>query len=456
MTVRSPPTTRSDPPGEGALSPDEPPVQGDPSSFRDVRNFLGLAAYQVLVRIGWIFKTESIVMPAILDLLSNQAWIRGCLPLLNRFGQSIPPLLANDWVKTRPRKQRVLATTTAIMASAFLLLAWGWRWAHPASNPTALAAAWAPWAFLAIYAVFFCATGVNQLVLSSLQGKLVEPQRRGRLLWVSTVAGSAFAITAACLWMPAWLADTRRLPYVFAFTGGLFSLAALSTWMLREETDGFAASASSVGQIFHGAWRTVRDDANFRRLAIAATLFGCGFLLFPHYQALGRERMGMEFGDLLPLVVIQNAGTAACSLWIGPLADRRGNRAALRLLMVLIAAAPVLAVLMSHWGESAAIAYRYVFILVGVTPVAIRSFNNYALEIAGPEDHPRYLSALSLCFAAPIVASPVAGACIEIFGFAAVFLVIAGLLGAGWALCVGLHEPRHASRSSAPDVPSSD
>ena len=54
-------------------------------------NFLLLVAYQVVVRTGWIFKTESIVMPAVLDLTGAGAWMRAILPTLNRFGQTIPP-----------------------------------------------------------------------------------------------------------------------------------------------------------------------------------------------------------------------------------------------------------------------------------------------------------------------------------------------------------------------------
>ena len=58
------------------------------------RNFLLMVIYQVVMRTGWIFKTESVIMPAVLDVLSgNSDVLRGWLPFLNRFGQSVPPLL---------------------------------------------------------------------------------------------------------------------------------------------------------------------------------------------------------------------------------------------------------------------------------------------------------------------------------------------------------------------------
>ena len=34
---------------------------------REARNTLGIELYQVVVRVGWLFKTETIIMPAVLD-----------------------------------------------------------------------------------------------------------------------------------------------------------------------------------------------------------------------------------------------------------------------------------------------------------------------------------------------------------------------------------------------------
>jgi hypothetical protein len=65
---------------------------------------LALLVHQSLFRVAWIFKTESVIMPAFLDSISESGLIRGALPLLNRTGQSrrrcclhatSPPLLEN-------------------------------------------------------------------------------------------------------------------------------------------------------------------------------------------------------------------------------------------------------------------------------------------------------------------------------------------------------------------------
>ncbi|HBB73034.1 MAG TPA: hypothetical protein DC048_01150, partial [Planctomycetaceae bacterium] len=52
--------TPSDGTGDGAASADRVIRE------REVRNTLGIELYQVVVRVGWLFKTETIIMPAVL------------------------------------------------------------------------------------------------------------------------------------------------------------------------------------------------------------------------------------------------------------------------------------------------------------------------------------------------------------------------------------------------------
>jgi hypothetical protein len=87
-----------------------------------------------------------------------------------------------------------------------------------------------------------------------------------------------------------------------------------------------------------------------------------------------------------------------------------------------------------------------VFLFVGLTPVAQKTFNNYTLEITEPQHHPRYLSTLSLCMAAPILASPLISPLINVVGFEAVYLGVVCLLFAGWLMSFGLIEPRSGPR----------
>jgi hypothetical protein len=131
---------------------------------------------------------------------------------------------------------------------------------------------------------------------------------------------------------------------------------------------------------------------------------------------------------------------------LGPIADSLGNRMVLRLVTFFIAAGPLSALAFVYWPEVGVWAFPLVFTLVGLTPVAQKSFNNYTLEITDPEHHPRYLSTLSLSMAVPIYASPGVGVLIKSVGFEAVYLGVVVLLLAGWLLSFALIEPRTGGR----------
>jgi len=88
-----------------AVSYDDVPIQPSEASVagpldrpeiedHETRNLWTLAVHQVVLRVGWTFKTESILVPAFLDTVFAAGWLRGCLPLANRLGQSIPPVFS--------------------------------------------------------------------------------------------------------------------------------------------------------------------------------------------------------------------------------------------------------------------------------------------------------------------------------------------------------------------------
>ena len=405
------------------------------------RNFWILIIYQIVLRAGWIFKTESVVMPHAADALDPTGMARGWLPLLNRFGQSVPPVLAARRVKNLPKKQRAFMATTAAMTFCFLGLTSLWLVPGAAGHPLAAVM------FLILYGCFFSAIGVNQLAYNTIQGKLIRPTWRGRLLMIADFVGATTAMVCAVFLLRQWLhEDHADYAAIFGFTTCLFAAASAMSWFLVEQPDDHHEPSRGASHVFSAAWQTLAEDANFRRLAIVSALFSTTLALFPHYQAIAREKLGLGTTWLVWWVVAQNAGTALFSLITGPIADSRGNRLALRIVTLLIVAGPLAALVAIYWPAIGKTAFPLVFLFVGLTPVAQKTFNNYTLEITQPEHHPRYLSTLSLSMAAPIYASPLVSPLIAAVGFEAVYVGVVVLLLLGWLLSFGLIEPRGGHR----------
>ncbi len=411
------------------------------------RNFGLGVIYMILMRVGWIFKTESIIMPAVLDVIGGSGWLRGCLPMLNRFGQSIPPLLVSDRLRNSRFKKFRLFTTTLTMGLCFLLLSLVWFVTDGKKS------FWLPIIFLVIYAVFFIATGVNQLVLNTITGKLIRVTRRGALSLFGTVFGASIAVACAWKLLGIWLVDESEsggvaqssFGLLFCFTGTMFVAAAVSALFLKERPDIRNEKQRGVVELFKAFAATLRDDRNFRMVAIIAAMFGMYLTLFPHYQRLGRDRLELSLTALIPWVLAQNIGAALFSIPSGWLADRYGNRLVLRISMLILCIPPVLAVVIAQFSNVGNGWFTAVFCLLGLTPVAMRYMSNYTLEICAGKDHPRYLSALGIAMATPpIILSPLMGALVDWISFEFVFSIVIVCIFIGWLLTFRIEEPRHS------------
>ena len=450
--VMPPPTAAPAEPAPAAVRlppPVTPP--GDVGSVRDEsRNLLALAAYTVAMRVGVIFKTQSVVMPAFLAAIAGPAWVQGFLPMLNRWGQSVPPLFCADTLRDLPLKTRWVWRTTLGMSAAFAVLAavlagveaWGGRAGMTFRGP------WAVGVFLTLYGLFFVATGLNDLGFSTLQAKLVRPHRRGELVAAGGIAGSLVAVAAAVTWLRDWHA-TGPGDFVAAFAAAAAAMAAAGLVLLavREPGDAPGTGRGRPRASVAEAWAVLREDAGFRRIAAVAVLFVTAQLIFPHYVPLAARRFGAGTLPLTEYVVAQNLGAGSFSVILGRLADRFGNRLTVRLSLAAAAAVPVAALLAvrTHTPH----AFTAVFFLLGMTPVAFRMLTNYTLELTDPARHPRYVSTLKLCLAAPFLFAVPVGGVLGLAGATPVFLAVATLVACGCGLTWFIGEPRTGGGTAA-------
>lgn len=420
-------------------SPDDAPLSLEAQTLaHEPHNVKVLGLYDIIIRIGWIFKTESVIMPAFLDQVAGAGWLRGLLPVVNRFGMSIPPVFFAPRLRHMAIKKRSLAAWTLAMAIVFLTLAAVW-WHYGAAPP-----AWMAGAFLALYATFSAAHGINQLSYGTVTGKLISVHHRGRLMSWSLPIGATLAVVFAWWLMGGWLrSPDGGFVWIFGFTGVCFTAGAALSLAMNEPREVHASPKGAKPQGWLSAAGVLRHDANFRRFAYVAMLSSFTVILFPHYQALGRQRLGLAQENLMIWVVVQNLAVGAFGLIIGRVVHRHGERLAVRLAIFGTALAPLAAVLIAQLDRSQGRQWFWlVFIPIGMTPILQKTTLGYTLEASPMHEHPRYLSTLSLCQAAPFVVSPLVGWLVDRFGFEPVFLGAALLLVAAGLLTWRIAEPR--------------
>lgn len=412
-------------------------------------NRAALLIHQALFRVAWIFKTESVIMPAFLDTISESGLIRGALPLLNRAGQSLAPLLLARRLAQAPLKKLWLSRTTFLMGAPFLFLA-ACIWLGEARLPPAFALI-----FLAAYVVFFCMHGINEMTASTVLGKLIAANQRGRLQAAASACGTTAAVSLALLLLSRWLQPPGQAPFqqIFCFVGTVMMLAGISSRLLREDPDPDtapnsppAAAGSPATAAFRRSWQLLREDRVLRRLCLVAVLFIFSQTIFPHYQAIGLARSGGSRTVLMHWVIAQHIGAACFSAASGFLADRTGVRAALRLLLPCAACAPLLAIGLTRYAPASW--YWITFFWIGLVPVTLRMQVNYAIEITSRQHHPEYISTLNLCMALPFLASPLIGGLVDWFGHELPFLTVAVVVAAGAVLTWTMSEPRRSGHGS--------
>jgi len=398
-----------------------------------------------LFRVGWLFKTETVIMPVFVDYVAGPAWVRGWLPVFSRLGQSLPPVLFAGYLGQVKLQRRALALVTGLMSLLFAAAAVMWWIAD--SEP----AEWMVIALMSVYLGFFLCNGFYQVLLGSIQGKLIRANRRGSLLRLSTFWGTVPAVALGLLLLPRWLEQPGPGFGWICFSAAIgFGLSALVALRVFEVPATPAPDRTSGANCFGASWAAIKTDANLRRLLLVSVLFSAGWMLWPHYQALARERLQLSQSHLVVWVVTQSIAVGVFSLLVGPLADRRGNRLTMQLMIFGAALAPVSAVicayLPSQWAEGV---YWMVYVPLGLTPLVSRVVLNYALEICDPIHHARYQSLANLGLAAPLVVSPLTGWLIDLTGFEWTFFLAAAAMGIAGLVAYGLDEPRHRLTSGS-------
>ncbi len=405
-------------------------------------NLLALSAYSALLRFAWIFKTESVIIPAFLDSIAGAGWLRGCLPVLNRFGQSLPPMLFARRLRQARRKKWSLFGTAVGLGIPLLVLAALWLTLNDKQQP------WLPAVFLFLYLVFFVSSGLNQLSFGTLQGKLIRADRRGELLGLSGLVGSVASVIGAWFLLQRWLSlPDHGFGWIFGFSGLGFLACGATCFFVREPADEPSDGESEHHGGVRASIRLLRRDPHFRWLAIVAMLFIAIQLLFPHFQALGQKHVSKEqIGFQLMLwVIAQNVAVGAFSFISGKLADRFGNRLSLQWQVFGTALVPLLALLFTSGIAGFETKHFWLtFFFLGLTPVTIKTLTNYALELAEADQHPLYVSTLHACLAVPFFLSPLVGWLVDLLDFELVFLGISGIIALGWLASLRLSEPRHS------------
>jgi len=403
------------------------------------RNALLETASQVLLRLGWILKNETIVVAGFIHQLTGNPLALSAQPILSRICPFLPQLFVAGRVGSLRRKKPFL-----LLAMLVYTLTWGAMAAIVFLFPTVSSGVLLA-VFLIAYTVFRFSQGFTMLARKTLEGKLIPADRRGRIIGLGAPVFGVFSLVAAPMLYRLFASDSVPFPknfgFMFACGAGFFGLAIFSTALLREPAHPERLAGLRTSEVMRAAVRLLRADRNYLRLVVATTLVSFTFFVSPHYRAFGADVLKLPekyfFGFCLPG---QYVAQALGFLLVGFAADVKGNRWALCLTAWMTPLVALTAVAL--WYFDVPRAYFLLYALIGVIPMFMRLTPNYILEISRPEEHALYLAAFNTTrmVGAPLALLVAWG--VSLLGHVRLFLVVAAITAVGAWLMYGLVEPR--------------
>ncbi|MFH1761921.1 MAG: MFS transporter, partial [bacterium] len=356
-------------------------------------NFYIIALQQICFRLGWIFKTESIVIPALITSLTASPFILGLFPMVSRLGKFIPQLTAANFIEPlRKRKYALIVLNIGALGPWTIVTIWCWL--KPENKNLFL------WFFLFAYMAFWICTGAGNLAVRTIIGKVVRYNFRGRVIKIIGLYGGIF--TVICSLTAAFMLKSILFPYNFAvlftFSSIFFFLALICAMIIREPDYPVEAKRDKVNIYFISAFKLLFSDRNLRKIIFIGWTYSITAALFPFYTVYAIKDIGVPLNLLAFGLFFQHGANALGEIFLGPVADRKGNKSVLIILSLLAAIIPLLPLIINHLFIRSIGIYLFnsVFLMIGFGISRETYLQNYLLESSSLGKQPLYMGTVNL------------------------------------------------------------
>lgn len=390
------------------------------------RVFVLGTANGILFNFGIVFFDPGTILPAFVSRLTVSGVAVGAVAVIAGGLNRLPQLIVANFMQTHRRKlifYRVAALVRVVCWPAIALI----TYRYGARNPTLVLAG-----FFACYSAFTIASGVSALAFFDIIGRTVPANRLGRFFSIRQIGGGSLAFLAGFavrgLLGDGGQADAVR-GYALVFAWGSIPVAlALLAFCLIPEREGKAHDARTpLATYLRRAPDILRSDPNFRRFFWVQLLGGGAMIAFPFYAVYCRRVIGIPEAMIGTYVSATVLGRVASNLIWGPLSDRRGSLALLRLATAMGFLVPVLALViaLAPLPQGAAMwAFAVVFFLTGAAGAGgFIGATNYLVESSPELDRPLYLGVLNTFGGVVTVLPLLGGIIVDYTSYEALFAV---------------------------------
>lgn len=384
------------------------------------RNFW-LGVYNgILVNGGEAFFHSSLVLAPFLATLGAPGWAIGAIPALRIGGWFLPQLWVASRLAHQPFKLPVYRRASTVRITSFALLT---TLVFVAGDRPELLIV----ATLTALGVNAVAGGIGGVPFADVTAKVVPHYRLGTFWVLRNAIGGVLALIAG--WtlsrvLASDLAFPRDFGVVFALGSVLLGSAYLAFALVREPA-GAPALREPLRAMLRRLPAVLRSDDAFRRYLRVRFLALAALLAEPFYAVHAITDLGAPATALGGYVVTATFASIAMNFAVRRAADRARNVTVLQVALVLLLAAPLLALVVS---DPRLFGLVFALSAAGTSAMGVAAWNLlYALSPA--DARPLYVGVANSVLALPSLAPIGAGLLVAPFGFGVPF-GLAALLGA--------------------------
>lgn len=422
-------------------------------SEREVRRSFALAILNgSLFRLAEALIDPPLVLTWFVSRLTDSNLLIGMIVPLGNASWFLPQLFFSARVHQMKRKMRVYTMTAVVRTIIWIALAVA-VWLTDAPLPLLIGV-------FIFYVAARMAAGPAGLAFFDIVAKTVPPRRRGRLFAWRLFLGGILGLGGG--WVVNTVLNHPLLPFprghalLFLLYTVVFVPACVAFIAIREPPGIAASERPALREQLRRAKQILAEDGVYRRFLIIKVVMALAGTALPFYGVYAKNVLGAPEGMVGIYITTRIAAQLLFNLPWGWLSDRRGNRLALRLqivvtgLTLLSALVLVSFVALSH-PQGAWLPYLALplFFLDGaLLPTYILTGNNFLLELVPEAKRPLYLGLNNTLMGIVILISGFGGLVVDLLGFGGLFAASLALCLVGFALTTGLPEPRENERVS--------
>ncbi|HZU87475.1 MAG TPA: MFS transporter [Anaerolineaceae bacterium] len=309
------------------------PPDFDPNNPREVRrNFRLAVSNGVLFILADSLTDPTLVLVAFLSMLTDSPFLLGLIVPIQSAAWALPQIFVSGRLQSWPVKLDLYRRMSLVRIASWLMLALTINFVR---DPH-----WAVLAFFVAFSIASLASGIAGLPFLEVISKTIPPNRRGEVFAWRLGLGGLLGIGGSFLvrWM---VGENAPLPFpsnfgLLAFLFFVLSSISLVVYnQIREEPDRTPSPRRTTQQQVRAALAELRENANYRRLLVAQSLYTMAASATPFFAVYVQGTLGGSrdwVGVYLGVMMVTNL---LANLLFGWLSRRAGNQ---RVLLVALSA----------------------------------------------------------------------------------------------------------------------